>query len=287
LCCSDQVCEPRSLYERKDNADPLGCSICVCFWPDNNPWKGLKMKENRALVGWGAVCAFVSGLVMIAPLIFYFFVLPAAGSSPTHAALPAQFLPWMAEHGRPRALLWWIVAAAFGVMLLGVPMGLRARSAELEDPAPTARAMMQIADRVGVLGCFTVVLACLMLAAGEPVLARAYVRAAPEVQPAIVATYQWQRLVTALLFDVLGFTLVGAWIAAGCAAGLRARKLPAALGGVGIMTGLLCLCVAAGYLLKVRWLGEMGLGAVSFVAVPVWLIWLGVTLIKQKREQAL
>jgi hypothetical protein len=251
------------------------------------PKKENKVNVHRVQERWGAICALVSGVAMIAPLVFYFFVLPAAGSSPTHAAVPAQFLPWMAEHGRPRVLLWWIVAAAFGMMLLGVPMGLRAWSEELEDPAPTARAMMRIAERAGVLGCFTVVLACLMLAAGEPVLARAYVRAASQVQPGIVAIYQWQRLVTALLFDVLGFALVGVWIAAGSAAGLRARKLPAALGGVGIAAGLLCLCVAVGYLLKVSWLGEMGLGAVSFVAVPIWLIWLGVTLIKQKRERAL
>ena len=60
------------------------------------------MKENRVLVGWGSICALVSGLAMIAPLIFYFFVLPAAGSSSTHTADPASFLPWMAAQGSPR-----------------------------------------------------------------------------------------------------------------------------------------------------------------------------------------
>jgi hypothetical protein len=98
------------------------------------------------------------------------------------------------------------------------------------------------------------------------------------VRPGVVATYEWQRLVTALLFDVLGFTLIGVWIAVSSVAGLRSHRLPRVLGWLGVVTGGLCLCLAAGYLSKVGWLGEMGLGAASFVAVPVWLIWLGAVL---------
>ena len=239
------------------------------------------MKENRLLVGWGALCALGSGLAMIAPLIFYFFVLPAAGSSPTHAADPASFLPWMATRGAARVALWWFVAAAFLIMLLGVPEGLRVRLAGRRGrdiPAPVVDAAAWVAERAGVAGCLTLVLACLMLAAGEPALARAYVQAEPQVQPAIVATYEWQRLVTALLFDVLGLALLGLWIGVSSFTGMRSHRLPKALGWLGVVTGVLCLCLAIGYLSKVGWLGEMGLGAASFVAVPVWLIWLGVEL---------
>jgi hypothetical protein len=239
------------------------------------------MKENRALVRWGATCALVSGLVMIAPLVFYFYVLPNAGSSATHAADPASFLPWMAAQGAPRVALWWIVAAAFLVMLLGAPMGLRVRLAGRSGrdiPAREIEAAAWVAERAGVIGCTAIVVACLMLAAGEPALARAYVGATPDAQAGIVATYEWQRLVTALLFDVLGFALVGVWIGTGSVAGLVSGRLPKALAGLGIAAGVLCLCVAVGYLSKVGWLGEMGLGAAAFVAVPAWLIWLGVVL---------
>ena len=54
------------------------------------------MQENGTLNRWGALCALASGLTLIAPLIFTFFLLPAAGSSATHAADPTRFLPWMA-----------------------------------------------------------------------------------------------------------------------------------------------------------------------------------------------
>ena len=58
-------------------------------------------------------------------------------------------------------------------------------------------------------GAFTIILASLLLAAGEPPLAQAYVEASEEARLAIVAVYEWQRLATALLFDAFGFFLLG------------------------------------------------------------------------------
>ena len=115
------------------------------------------------MIRWGALCALVSGLAMVVPLAFYFFVLPAAGSSATHAADAASFLPWMAVHGAPRVALWWVVAAAFCVILLGVPMGLRARLVDSdlgrEGPAPTpGMAAAWVVERAGVFGAFAIVL---------------------------------------------------------------------------------------------------------------------------------
>jgi hypothetical protein len=194
---------------------------------------------------------------------------------------PDAFLPWMAAQGAPRTTLWWIVAASFLLVLLGVPMGLRVRLAGRRGrdiPAPLVDAAAWAGERAGMVGCLVLVLACLMLAAGEPALARAYVQAEPQVQPGIVATYEWQRLVTALLFDVLGFALIALWIVVSSVTGLRSRRLPRALGWLGVGVAVLCLCVAVGYLFKIGWLGEMGLGAASFVALPVWLIWLGIEL---------
>ena len=64
----------------------------------------------------------------------------------------------------------------------------------------------------------------------------------------------------------------------GSAGGLRSGGLPKGIGWFGVVAGLLSLCVAAGYVTKIGWLGETGLGTLAFVAVPAWLIWLGVVL---------
>jgi hypothetical protein len=90
--------------------------------------------------------------------------------------------------------------------------------------------------------------------------------------------YEWQRLATAMMFDVLGFFLLGTWILVSSVAGLRSGVLPRGIGWFGVLTAVLCLCFVAGYVSKVPWLGETGLGAAAFVALPAWLIWLGAVL---------
>jgi hypothetical protein len=82
-------------------------------------------------------------------------------------------------------------------------------------------------------------------------------------------------LATALLFDVLGFLLLGVWIFVSSVAGFRSGGLPKGIGWFGMGAGLLCFSVATGYVTKIEWLGETGLGALAFLAVPAWLIWLG------------
>jgi hypothetical protein len=240
------------------------------------------MKEKGYLNRWGAICAIASGIMFLVPLVFYFYLLPAAGSSATHAADPVSFLPWMAAQGGTRVALWWTVCLTFVLVLLGVPMALRAR---LVDLGPTAA---QVAELAGLLGALAIVLACLMLAAGELPLAQAYVAAGEEARVAIVATYQWQRLATALIFDVFGFAMLGVWVVVSSVVGLRADGssgggLPRALGGFGVVTGVLSLCVAIGYVTKIAWLGESGVGMLAFVALPAWLIWLGVVLARSGR----
>jgi len=219
---------------------------------------------------WGAVSAIASGIVILVPLLFYFYLLPRAGSSATHAQDPASFLPWMAVHGGVRVALWWTICLAFLLIIFGVPYALRK---VMDEHSPTAA---RLAELAGILGPFSIVLASLLLAAGERPLAQAYVEAGEEVGPAIVAIYEWQRLATALLFDVLGFALLGVWIFVSSVTALRVGKLPKGIGWFGVATGLLCLCIATGYVTKLGWLGEMGIGVLSFLALPVWLIWLGV-----------
>jgi hypothetical protein len=109
-------------------------------------------------------------------------------------------------------------------------------------------------------------------------LARAYVAAGPEARPAIVAVYEWQRLVTALLFDVLGLLLLGLWVLVTSAAGLRSGTLPRWLNRFGLLTALTLFCFVLGYLTGLGWLGELGIGALAFLLLPAWLIWLGIVL---------
>jgi hypothetical protein len=219
---------------------------------------------------WFGISAISSGLLFLVPLIFYFFVLPAAGSSATHAKDPVSFLPWMADRGELRVALWWFVSISFGVMMLGAPTGLRSR---IEGSSPVAARVSELA---GILGAFSLVVSGLMLAGGEMPVAIAYINAAGDSRDAIVALYEWQRLATALLFDVLGFGLLGIWIGVGCIAGLRTRVVRTPLGILGLLTALLLVCFAFGYALQIPWLGESGIGAASFLALPAWLIWFGV-----------
>jgi hypothetical protein len=203
------------------------------------------MTESDGPMRWGAVSAILAGLLFLVPLAFYFYLLPAAGSSATHAQDPASFLPWMAAHGGVRVALWWAICLAFGVLLFGAPTALRRR---LEGHHPAAA---RISEWAGILGAFTIILASLMLAAGEMPLAQAYVGASQGARPAIVAIYEWQRLVTALLFDVLGFFLLGVWILVGSMAGLRSGALPTRITWFGVLASLLCFCVATGYVTKI------------------------------------
>ena len=146
---------------------------------------------------------------------------------------------------------------------------------KLESLSPSAASLAELA---GILGAFTIILASLLLAAGERPLAQAYVEASEEARSAIVAVYEWQRLATALLFDVLGFFLLGVWIVASSVAGLRSNGLPRGISYFGLVSALLCFSFVTGYMTKIAWLGEGGLGALAFLAVPAWLIWLGVVL---------
>jgi hypothetical protein len=228
------------------------------------------MTDKNGSLRWGAICAVTSGVVFLIPLVFYFYLLPRAGSSATHAQDPLSFLPWMADHGSVRVALWWTVSLAFLIVLFGVPLALKRK---LKDKSPTAA---KLAELAGILGAFTLILASLLLVAGEQPLAQAFVGASEEARPAIIAIYEWQRLATALLFDVLGFFLLGVWIFVNSVVGLRTDGLPKGISWFGIIAALLSFFFVTGYITKIDWLGEAGLGALAFLAVPAWLIWLGI-----------
>jgi hypothetical protein len=83
-------------------------------------------------------------------------------------------------------------------------------------------------------------------------------------------------LATAILFDVFGFFLLGVWILLSSVVGLRSGGLPKGVSWFGIAASLLCFSFVTGYVTKIGWLGEMGIGALAFLTVPAWLIWLGI-----------
>lgn len=235
------------------------------------------MREPNVSLRGGAVCAIIAGVTMIVPLVVYLYLIPAAGSSVTHAQNPVSFLPWMAEHGSVRIVLWWTICFSLLIALLGVPLALKNR---LEVYVPLAA---QISALAGSLGLFTIILASLMLAAGEMPLARAYVAAGAEGRSAIVAIYEWQRLVTALFFDLFGYFLLGMWIFISSIAGLRFGGLPRRIGWFGVATALTSFCFAIGYVTNITWLGETGIGMLAFFTIPAWMIWLGIVLWRTER----
>ena len=159
---------------------------------------------------------------------------------------------------------------AFIIVIFGVPLALRRK---LDNHNPTAA---KLAELAGILGAFTIILASLLLAAGEPPLAQTYIEASEEARPAIIAIYEWQRYATAILFDVFGFFLLGVWLFVNSVVGLRSGGLPKGLSWFGVIAALLSFSFSIGYITQIEWLGEAGLGALAFLAVPVWLIWLGI-----------
>ena len=104
------------------------------------------MARNDSLIRWGSICAIVSGVVFLIPLVFYFYFLPAAGSSATHAQDPHSFLPWMVDHGNVRIVLWWTVCIVFLIVLSGVLFALRKKIQKIN---PTTA---QVSELSGILG---------------------------------------------------------------------------------------------------------------------------------------
>ena len=83
---------------------------------------------------------------------------------------------------------------------------------------------------------------------------------------------------------MLGFFLLSVWITASSVAGWLTSRLPKGLDWFGIITGLLTLCFVIGYVTDTGWLRELGIGALSLLAMPAWMIWLGVVLWRSGRE---
>ena len=128
------------------------------------------MAKNDSLIRWGAICSITAGLIFLVPLIFYFYLLPMAGSSATHAQDPSSFLPWMAVEGRVRIALWWTVIIVFLIILFGVPFAL---SKKLQKVSPT---FAKVAELSGILGSFTIIISSMLLAGGEMPLAEVQCR---------------------------------------------------------------------------------------------------------------
>lgn len=224
-----------------------------------------------------ALMVLTSGLLWGVTMVFYFILLPLAGSSATHAAFPEQFLPWMVERGGIRVALWIVSALIFLINMIFVPLTLRERLFY-------GNALFsKISTMVGVLGFFSVVVSALILAAGEMPLARAYVEGSPQLKESILHLYYWQKITTAYIFDFLGFMLLAVWLLSSNLIGLYYKTISRALGGLGIIGSLTAFCFAVGYIIGLGWLGERGIGLISFILIPAWTVLCGISLLRKSR----
>jgi len=239
------------------------------------------MNKDVEVMQLGAICAIVGGIAFVVPMVFIFILMPAAGLN--WGSMPAeQFLPQMAQNGGLRSLFWWTVALPFFIIFLSVPGTLKKT---LETHAP---GVALLAERIGAAGLFLCAFSSAVLAAGEMPLAQAYAASLlRESQIAIAAVYDWQTKVTALLFDVCGFLMIGLWILLNSAIGLKKKgSLPTGFSAMGMLAALLCFCFAIGYLAQLRWLGEFGIGGLAYFVVPAWVIWLGIFLWRKYKPAA-
>ena len=232
--------------------------------------------ENRNHTKTPGIILIICGIGWFIPLFFYFILLPAAGSSAVHAQYPLQFLPWMIESGAVREGLWYTSGFAFMLNFLFVPYIMFKISGSSVDYFSIAGFL------AGICGFLVIVISIFMLAGGEMPLALSYTATNdPAVQEAVVAIYNYQRIMTAVLFDFLGFVCLGIWILFCSICGLKNNR-PKFLQWLGLITAAACFCFAFGYILQISWLGEMGIGLLSFLFIPVWTIGNGVMLITGK-----
>ena len=223
-----------------------------------------------------AILSIFAGVCFLIPLVFYLVILPAAGSSASHAKDAADFLPWMAEHSASRNGLWWTTVLACLCALFSAPYLLKRSS------GPSYDWLGGLAHLAGVLGLAALVLAASLLVAGETPLARAYVSAEASLRPGIAATYEWQRLTTAVLFDFLGILMIGLWIGIVSIVALGTKQLSRSLAIFGLPTAALAAAFAVGYILEIGWLGELGIGLGFFFFFPAWLIWIGIAFLRER-----
>lgn len=217
-----------------------------------------------------------SGALWIIPTFFYFVVMPLSGCDATFASSPELFLPWMAERGGVRVALWLVSGSIFLVNMIFVPLILRERFLK---ELPLAA---NIATMVGILGFFSILSSALVLAAGEMPIAEAYMKASPEVRESILVLYIWQKKTTAFIFDLLGYFLFGLWLLVSSVAALYNRTMKRAAAFFGILCSITSFCFAIGYLAELGWLGESGIGVSSFVFIPIWIVWCGLSLLKRE-----
>ena len=93
------------------------------------------MKENRALVRWGALCALVSGLAMIAPLVFYFFVQLKQVVNASLICIAHEFFRHHLRHGHCiRKIEWFLELKPSRLFVFTHPD--RVRQLHLHTPSP-------------------------------------------------------------------------------------------------------------------------------------------------------
>lgn len=108
---------------------------------------------------------------------------------------------------------------------------------------------------------------------------RRIIAAYPNADPAFQQAVQ---VVAGLALDVpdgvLTYGAIGVWVAVVSAVGLRARRLPPAVCGLGFAAAFTCLAGVVGYAFVVRPLLVLSIGLGGLLLVPAWYAWLGMIL---------
>lgn len=232
--------------------------------------------QKQRLTTAKSIIVLVLGFLWVIPMVFYFVLLPPIAIDPTYVMEPQVFLPWMAESGTIRRLLWGFNSIIILLNMTFVPTLIKEY---LGDRFP---AFSNIASIVGILGLFTLLMASLILVAEEMPLARLYLAASPQEKVNIEHIYLWQMNFTNILFDFLGFILIGFWIFISTVIIFLSKHGSKLLIGVGVIASLSAFAFSFGWFFQIGWLGDRGIGLSSFVIMPLWIALCGFTMLRAK-----
>ena len=219
------------------------------------------MKDNSVLKV-GGTFAILLGIAKFVATVAYFIVPPEQ-----RLDVPGvQLLPSVAKDSTVLFLIFWLEAFA-GVVGLGVvPAVSRLVRDKSEGWVRWAGALATVGFAVSAVGY-------LLTIARLPTIAAAYVKGDASTQAALAAVWKSSP-------DLLGFWgygAIGIWILIVSLLLLRGGPLPKTLNTVGVLLAVDALGVPVAQLLKSGSLIAI-IAAAGAVLVPVWCIWIGLTL---------
>jgi hypothetical protein len=222
----------------------------------------------------------IAGIMLIAlPLAFNaaFALLASSFDYPDVLRRPTtQVLDRFREGGSSLLLLWWSFTLT---AVLLAPLAVLV-SASLPGAAPT---ILSLATVTGVLAAAVQFLGLVRWPFLVPYLARTAQSEDPATRAAVEVVFQsFNRYLGVAVGEHLGYLFTGAWSALVGAAILQSTVVPAWLGIVGLVIGLLLAVSAAEFVGRFEpngWQVAARITPIVFVGWSLWLISLGVALL--------